>query len=158
MMIRRSRPTIAWYSLDRRTASGSTTSLASYTNPPVSAAPARAVRSGREARYERDSTDRAPVLMSISVTVRLLWVPTAFGPASGVDLCAHFKPTREQAHGRAVPTRLVSWADLCSPQGCVPLSLFSYRHRSPKRPHTAYTISNDMQAKNIEPTSGLEPL
>src|SRR5215203_5586338 len=81
MMIRSNRPTIAWYSLDRRTASGSTTSLVSYTNPPVSAAPARAVRSGRDARYDRDHTGWVPVFMFVSFIVGLLWFSIAFWQA-----------------------------------------------------------------------------
>src|SRR3712207_4841028 len=81
-MMRSSRPTMAWYSLERRTASGSITSLASYTNPPVSAAPARAVRSGRDARYDRDSTVWAPTLLFTSFTVGLLWLSTALWAAN----------------------------------------------------------------------------
>src|ERR671917_1275026 len=88
MMMRNNRPTIAWYSLDRRTASGSTTSLASYTNPPVSAAPARAVRSGRDARYDRDNTVRAPVVLSVSFTLSPLRSLIVFGPADGSAGCA----------------------------------------------------------------------
>jgi hypothetical protein len=60
------------YRLDRRTATGSTTSLASYANPPVSAAPARVVRSGRDTRYDRESTVWAPVSMFVSFTVGVL--------------------------------------------------------------------------------------
>src|SRR5918998_5685216 len=88
MMIRRSRPTMAWYSLDLRTASGSTTSLASYTNPPVSAAPARAARSGRDARYDRDTTIRSPVELSVSFTLSPLRSSIVFGPADGSAGCA----------------------------------------------------------------------
>src|SRR5215203_2933730 len=79
--MRSNRPTIAWYSFDLRTASGSATSLASYTNPPASAAPARAVRSGRDARYDRDHTVWAPVLLFESFTAGLLWFSIALGPA-----------------------------------------------------------------------------
>src|SRR5215213_5409342 len=86
MMIRSNRPTIVWYSLDRRTASGSATSLASYTNPPVSAAPARAVLSGRDTRYDRDRTVWAPVLLFESFTAGLLWFSIAFGPAHSLAI------------------------------------------------------------------------
>src|SRR5918995_4901467 len=86
MMIRNNRPTIAWYSLDRRTASGSTTSLASYTNPPANAAPARAVRSGRDARYDRDRTVWAPVSLFASFTAGLLRFSIALGPAHSLAI------------------------------------------------------------------------
>src|ERR687893_2953074 len=127
--MRNSRPTIAWYSLDRRTASGSTTSLASYTNPPVSAAPARVVRSGRDTRYERDSTDRTPALVFIWFIGRLLWFSIAFWPVASQESrrCARTISRPTNRHMRRRIQIGCSYGLICDRQEALFRSLLCYR-------------------------------
>src|ERR671921_2055555 len=133
MMIRRSRPTIAWYSLDRRTATGSTTSLASYTNPPASAAPALAVRSGRDARYDRDRAVWAPVLLFASFTAGLLWFSIALGPAHSLAVVpALYARPRAGTWG--------AWPNSISPVGRLVIRrarALSWREHRPRHPPRA---------------------
>ncbi len=141
IVMRSNRPTMAWYSLDRRTASGSSTSLASYTNPPVRAAPARAVRSGRMP----STTATAHFGLLFRRSHRSLSISCDFQPLLGQrtvsPLCEQYKldASRHVRRQTRFSYSRVPIGDRCEIPYCF---LLCYRHR----PHKQANGQNERSA------------